>query len=162
LKEFGLEPVILLVTNDPLAPAKDPLPLPRPHQSDQPDLPLPQAEDRSLFESFTTIGRALFNTRSGHELGDIEYAKAVVGRDHLFQIAVRDLDSHDGRLCRDQPPASGAHPKFAAGMKDVSMSWWMSQPEQAFLDAQLCLADTSAEIIRALEASAGPTERERP
>jgi hypothetical protein len=162
LKEYGLEPVILLVTNDPLAPAKDPLPLPRPHQSDQPDLPLPQAEDKSLFESFTTIGRALYNTRSGHELGDVEYAKAVVGRDHLFQIAVHDLDSHDGRLCRDQLPASGARPKFAAGMKDVSMSWWMSQPEQAFLDAQLCLADTSAEIIRALEASAGPTERERP
>ncbi len=162
LKEFGLEPVILLVTNDPLAPAKDPLPLPRPHQANQPDLPLPQAEDKSLFESFTIIGRALYNTRSGHELGDVEYAKAVVGRDHLFQIAVHDLDSHDGRLCRDQFSASGGRAKFAAGMKDVSMSWWMSQPEQAFLDAQLCLTDTSAEIMKALEVSTKPTERERP
>jgi hypothetical protein len=68
-------------------------------------------------------GRALYNTRSGHKLGDVEYAKAVVGRDDLFQIAVHDLDSHDGRLCRDQLSASGARPKFAAGMKDVSVSW---------------------------------------
>jgi hypothetical protein len=28
-----------------------------------------------LFETFTAIGRALYATRSGHEAGDVEYAK---------------------------------------------------------------------------------------
>jgi hypothetical protein len=98
---------------------------------------LPKAEDKSLFESFTVIGRALYDTRSGHELGDTEYAKSVVGPDRLFVVTVRNLDSQGGILCRQSAPTAISGVKLAAGMKDVSMSWWMSQPEQAFLPRPL-------------------------
>ena len=134
------------ITKDPIS-ADRALGLARAHQDNQPDLWLPKAEDKSLFESFTIIGRALYDTRSGHELGDTEYAKSVVGPDRLFLVTVRNLDSQGGILCRQSAPTPISGVKLAAGMKDVSMSWWMSQPEQAFLDAQLCLSGTSDEIV---------------
>ena len=38
-------------------------------------------------------------------------------------------------------------------MRDLSLSWWLSQPEQAFLDRQLCLPATSDAIEQALRMS---------
>jgi hypothetical protein len=49
------------------------------------------------------------------------------------------------------------HAKITAAMQDVSLSWWMSQPEQAFLDYQLCDNGNSDQIIAALRASAPAT-----
>ena len=92
LKELNLEPVIILITNEP-EPEVDGNPLRGPGQ---PDLRLPDPESSMLFETFTAIGRALYATRSGHEAGDMEYAKAVVGADHLFHVGVRNL-AFDGR-----------------------------------------------------------------
>ena len=152
LKEAGLQPLIVSITNDPIS-ADRALGLARAHQDNQPDLWLPKAEDKSLFESFTVIGRALYATGSGHELGDTEYAKSVVGPDRLFLVTVRNLDSQGGILCRQGAPAPISGVKLAASMKDVSMSWWISQPEQAFLDAQLCLFGTSDEIVRLIKLS---------
>jgi hypothetical protein len=100
LKEFGLSPLIILITNDPEPDEGGSLPPPRMKLSDQPDLLLPRVEDSSLFEDYTVIGRALFATRSGHEKGDVEYAKSVVGRDRLFHVTVRNLKSIGGSLCR--------------------------------------------------------------
>jgi hypothetical protein len=48
-----------------------------------------------------------------------------------------NLDSQGGILCRQSAPTAISGVKLAAGMKDVSMSWWMSQPEQAFLPRPL-------------------------
>ena len=151
LKELNLEPVIILITNEP-EPENDGNPL---RGSDQPGLRLPNPENSMLFETFTAIGRALYATRSGHEAGDVEYAKAVVGADHLFHVAVRNLASMDGRLCRSQPQRSGtmAGANIATAMRDLSVSWWMSQPEQAFLDDQLCDPTNNDEIVEALRTS---------
>lgn len=149
LKELNLEPVIILITNEP-EPEDDGPPL---RGSDQPDLRLPSPEDSMLFETFTAIGRALYDTRSGHEAGDVEYAKAVVGNDHLFHVAVRNLASMDGQLCRTRHTRNAAGANITATMRDLSVSWWMSQPEQAFLDDQLCDPKNNAEIVGALRTS---------
>ncbi len=161
LKEFGLHPLIILITNDPEPEENGSLPPPRMKQSDQPDLLLPRAEDSSLFEDYTVIGRALFATRSGHENGDVEYAKSVVGRDQLFHVTVRNLQSIDGSLCRRSLVAGVRGAKITAAMQDVSLSWWMSQPEQAFLDYQLCDKGNSDQIITALRASASTSLSEK-
>jgi hypothetical protein len=73
----------------------------------------------------------------------------------LFHIAVRNLTSMDGRLCRPQPQRSGtmAGANIATAMRDLSVSWWMSQPEQAFLDDQLCDPTNNDEIVGALRTS---------
>jgi hypothetical protein len=39
--------------------------------------PLPQAE-RGLFDSFTSIGRVLYATRSGHEDGHLDYLRGTL------------------------------------------------------------------------------------
>jgi len=161
LKEFGLHPLIILITNDPEPEENGSLPPPRMKQSDQPDLLLPRAEDSSLFEDYTVIGRALFATRSGHENGDVEYAKSVVGRDQLFHVTVRNLQSIDGSLCRKSLVAGVRGAKITAAMQDVSLSWWMSQPEQAFLDYQLCDKGNSDQIITALRASVSTSLSEK-
>ena len=154
LKELNLKPVIILITNEP-EPENTGAPL-RPNGSDQPDLRLPSPEDSTLFETFTAIGRALYDTRSGHEAGDVEYAKSVVGNDRLFHVAVRNLTSMNGRLCRPPAQQSGnaAHANIATTMRDLSVSWWMSQPEQAFLDDQLCDPENNKQITKALQANA--------
>jgi hypothetical protein len=151
LKELNLEPVIILITNEP-EPAVDGNPLRGPGQ---PDLRLPDSESSMLFETFTAIGRALYATRSGHEAGDVEYAKSVVGADHLFHVAVRNLQSMEGQLCRPQTQRTGnvAPANIATAMRDLSVSWWMSQPEQAFLDDQLCDPTNNNEIVEALRMS---------
>ena len=156
LKEVDLNPVIILITNEP-EPENDGPPL---RGSDQPDLRLPTGESSTLFETFTAIGRALYDTRSGHEFGDREYAKSVVGDDHLFHVAVRDLTSMDGRLCRTPRTVNAASAKVATTMRDLSVSWWMSQPEQAFLDDQLCDPKNNAQIAKALQTSAARAKAE--
>jgi len=36
-------------------------------------------------------------------------------------------------------------------MKNVSMSWWMSHPVQAYIDAQLCKRENAQRLLCELE-----------
>ena len=55
-------------------------------------------------------------------------------------------------LCRWEVGARqpGEEPKPAM-MKNVSMSWWMSHPVQAYIDAQLCKRENAQRLLCELE-----------
>jgi hypothetical protein len=109
--------------------------------------PLPKAEERTLFDVYTSVGRALYTTRSGHEEGHLAYLRETL-QGPLVRIGVDDIILPD-----PSTPSKRAPPQPSQAAKDlfcrtpvkedtamhfVSMSWWMSQPVQAYLDAQLC------------------------
>lgn len=140
LKHFGLAPVIIRVVNEPVKTEADIRQL-------GPDRPLiPDESERTPFDGVTSILRALTATRSGHEEGHAAYAKGVVGDERFYEVGVYTLDPpqtapldqrqvmarQDNPLCRRSVPVRAA-------LGHVSMSWWMSQPVQAYLDAQLCV-----------------------
>jgi hypothetical protein len=102
--------------------------------------PLPKAEERTFFDVYTSIGRALYATSSGHEDGHLAYLRETL-KGPLVRIGVDGIDP-------PQPTSSASRAALAAfcrspvtqrtAMTFVSMSWWMSQSVQAYLDAQLC------------------------
>ena len=151
LKDYNLKPVVVRVVNDP-----KPLHGDRPLAPDRP--PLPTDDGRTPFEGVSSIFRALTATRSGHEDGHEAYLKQVLGQDderiypvNVYQLSPdrltsmkpgdTSIESHLATsLCRRRVSESGY-------MEFVSMSWWMSQPVQAYLDAQLCIADNLDRLV---------------
>jgi hypothetical protein len=105
-------------------------------------------EARSLFDNYTAIARALYATRSGHEDGHLEYLKGVLkwDKNRLFHVDIRELESEKSHFCRHRAPDIVA-------LKEVSMSWWISQPVQSYLDHQVCLVANNNQIERALKVS---------
>jgi hypothetical protein len=140
LKDFGLDPVVIRIVNEPAVVAAQDNTL-------GPDRPtVPDKAERTPFDDMTSIVRALTATRSGHEEGHLEYLKSAVPAEKLFQVGVYDLKAEN--LYWQDPKstqAMTANPlcrrtiKIDARLEHVSMSWWMSQPVQAYLDAQLCV-----------------------
>jgi hypothetical protein len=102
--------------------------------------PLPKSEERTFLDVYTSIGRALYATSSGHEDGHLAYLRETL-KGPLVRIGVGGIDP-------PQSTSSASRAALAAfcrspvtqwtSMKFVSMSWWMSQSVQAYLDAQLC------------------------
>src|SRR5207245_5831390 len=70
LKDFGLDPVVIQITNHPSATEQ--------HQTDprRPPLP-PPVEGRSWFDTYTTIVTAINATRSGHGDGYERYLREM-------------------------------------------------------------------------------------
>jgi hypothetical protein len=168
LQTKGLQPIVIRIVNEPdpkldLQPAQitggatayggAPQPLKVSTQSEsnrlvrdgEPELmfpPLPQAE-RGLFDSLTSIGRALYATRSGHEDGHLDYLRGTLAGP-LTRIGVDVIDpAITTSLAPEPSPAEKtlfcrSPLKTVTSMEFVSMSWWLSQPVQAYLDAQLC------------------------
>ena len=137
----NLDPVVIRVVNEP-----DELETPL----IGPDRPAtPTAEQRGWFDDFLSIVRALLATRSGHaDAADAYLKQKLVDQSRFFPIGVFEL----------RPPQATADPKRLAPWANpfcrldteknskqdaklaaVSMSWWVSQPVQAYLDAQLCV-----------------------
>jgi hypothetical protein len=102
--------------------------------------PIPTDRDRSPFDSFTAIGRALYATRSGHEDGHLDYLRGTLeGPLTRIGVDVIQPDQAQGTTAMSAPtPLCRSPVKEATAMQFVSMSWWLSQPVQAYLDAQLC------------------------
>lgn len=144
LKDFGLDPVVIQITNQPIAAEQ--------HQTDprRPPLP-PPVEGRSWFDTYTTIATAIDATRSGHSDGYERYLEDMLAHkpDRLFRVEVHAVAESGGPFCRSG--RSGT-----AQMTEVSISWWMSQPMQSYLDRQLCLGINSNAIDQTLRVSAAP------
>jgi hypothetical protein len=104
--------------------------------------PLPRAE-RGLFDSVTSIGRALYATRSGHEDGHLDYLRGTLSGP-LTRIGVDEIDPAITTSLAPKPSPAEKNlfcrspVKTTTSMEFVSMSWWLSQPVQAYLDAQFC------------------------
>ncbi|HEX2727738.1 MAG TPA: hypothetical protein VHN20_18090 [Beijerinckiaceae bacterium] len=134
--EYGLRPAILHVTNEPLAlhdgDWRDPRPEPSPT--------LPDARELTWFQSISMPIKGLYETRSGHGNEAANVAVRLVedhARNtfctggasdcavpaHYIRIAV-----YDSLMERKDSPTK---------LPKVSMSWWLSQPVQAYLDAQI-------------------------
>jgi hypothetical protein len=135
ITQYGLRPVILHVTNEPLAVRDGDWRDPRP----EPSPTLPDAKELTWIQSISMPIKGLYATRSGH--GN-EAANVAV---RLVEDHARDIFCNGGKEC-----AVPAHYIRVAvydslmeqkdsptKLPEVSMSWWLSQPVQAYLDAQL-------------------------
>lgn len=134
LQNQGLHPVVIRIVNEPDAMVADNRQIGPEERIDgrveRVRPPLPSPEDRALFDDLTSIGRALYATRSGHEDGHLAYLRSVLAGP-LVRIGVGEVKPGTTALCRSQV----SQPTL---IRKVSMSWWSSQPVQAYLDAQLC------------------------
>ena len=110
--------------------------------------PMPKSGARTLFDAYTSIGRALYATRSGQEDGHMEYLRQTLQGGPLISIGVHKIEPGTGALCRSPV-------KQTTTMNVVSMSWWMSQPVQAYLDAQLCAPEIDQVLICELKRKIG-------
>jgi hypothetical protein len=146
---YGLLPIVIRILNEPVKPGDGDGRL-GPHRPAVPD-----DDERALFDVYASIFRTLVATRSGHEDGHAEYLVNVLGKtgeqksDRLVEIKVYPLEEGTGPLCRQlirgQPY-----------LKTVSMSWWMSQPVQAYLDGQLCVRANSVRLECTLRRDSDP------
>jgi hypothetical protein len=121
-----LKPVLVRVTNEP---SKMPGRLPRFHRPAAAPV-LPERASGGLLLAYTSPLWSLYNTRQGHGAEAANEALKIVDDAHpppeFIEIGVYDT--------LPGPPNGGGK---AVSMADVSMSWWLSQPVQAFLDSQL-------------------------
>ena len=139
LKNLKLDPVIVRIVNEPGKP-EDPA-------ADRTGPPPATGGDRSLFDDYFAIARALIAARSGHEDQFAVTLTDLLGNaNRLYEIGVYEFAAPGSNLPASQVsmspqtnPVCRREVKPATRMEQVSMSWWMSQPVQAYLDAQLCL-----------------------
>jgi hypothetical protein len=109
--------------------------------------PLPKSGARTLFDAYTSIGRALYATRSGQEDGHMAYLQQTL-QGPLISVGVHPIEPGTGALCRSPVMKTTT-------MNVVSMSWWISQPVQAYLDAQLCAPEIDQVLICELKRGIG-------
>jgi hypothetical protein len=137
---FDLDPVVIRIVNEPSNPEAAVVDKIRP--------PTPVAKERSLFDDFFAVTRALVASRSGHEDEYVVSLKSTILKreSRLYEIGVYEFASQKAdapaaqrSMSPQTNPVCRREVKSGARMEYVSMSWWISQPVQAYLDAQLCL-----------------------
>ena len=135
---FKLNPVVIRIINEPAKP-EDPT-------ADKTRPPTPTPGERGLFDDFFAVARALVASRSGHEEAYSTLLESRLGKpSYLYDIGVyeftpgeRNASASGQQASMRTNPFCRREVKGTAKMQYVSMSWWMSQPVQAYLDAQLC------------------------
>jgi hypothetical protein len=131
LKRAKLKPVIIRVTNEPVRALAPGTGLKRP----QP----PLERDGGFLPTLIAPLAGLYNTRAGH---GAEAARAVVElspNDNYSYIEIGVYDQlPDTAIDRRTCAAYNTQYNYPAVVRELSMSWWLSQPVQEFLDAQLC------------------------
>ncbi|HEX8164229.1 MAG TPA: hypothetical protein VF601_00390 [Beijerinckiaceae bacterium] len=145
LKKFGLEPVIVYVANDPVPLEEDAHRRPRGNLG--PALPVEAGGE--FLSDVLTPALGLYATRSGHlaEAARIATEKVYVQGEktpHFFSFNIYDplmdkpcppkKDSNKKDLNED---SRAAQPCQSWTMEKISMSWWLSQPVQEYLDKQI-------------------------
>jgi hypothetical protein len=129
LRARGLDPVVLLVTNDP-ATTEAAAALIK-GRNNAP--PAPDTADRPWLSWATVPAGGLYQTRSARGTHTVAYLAGELAhpppkaanrlprtsREHLFHIALFQENDRDGEA------------------KEVSMSWWLSKAVQEFIDRQL-------------------------
>jgi hypothetical protein len=137
LQHFKLDPVVVRIVNEPSKP--DP-------EADSTKPPPPAPQDRTFFDDTFAIARALVASRSGHEDAYAAWLRSKLEPNRFFEIGVYDLvppgTAAPGQqaLSPQSNPVCRREVTHRATLENVSMSWWMSQPVQAYLDEQLCLS----------------------
>ena len=151
---FDLDPVIIRIVNEP-SKSED-------AAADKTRPPAPTAEQRSLFDDLFAVARALVASRSGHE---DEYAALLKRESRFYEIGVYEFAPPESTALAAQRsmspltnPVCRREVKSGAKMEYVSMSWWLSQPVQAYLGAQLCLPANWDRLERELREGRRPPE----
>jgi hypothetical protein len=155
LRRAGLRPAVIRVANDPLPYPRSTRPRSEfrqyPWRHDGPALP--DAEDRTWFLFLRGPLGGLFATRharASYALRDLE--EAVYDLSDVAEILVYGeplsgfAEVQQREACIHVDPVTPA-----TKMKHVSMSWWLSQPVQEYLDAQLKLSKNCSALDRVRE-----------
>jgi hypothetical protein len=131
LRRAGTRPLVVRIGHEPLAGSADPLP-----------------QRAGLLGRYLSIVTGAAAVPEGRD--DAADLKAAVGdASRLVDIAVRPIAGATGPLCR--------HPITAHfAMQVAAMRWWMSQPAQAYLDAQLCVEENWEGLVILLKSTRGP------
>lgn len=140
LMQQGLYPIVLRIRNEPveaLAPDR---------KLDRKGPDLPNSSERALFDVYVSIAEGLLATRSGHEDEETQALQSVLDDKGMF------LKFDVYRLREAASPVCRAATTTESTMKTVSMSWWLSQPVQAYLDGQLCVGENWTKLDCALKA----------
>jgi hypothetical protein len=147
LVEHGLRPVILHITNDPIESKHRPTPPPAEDDAregsaiwrdprPEPSPTLPDAADVAWVQSLTTPLKGLYQTRAGHGAEAANAAVRLV-ENLAWETICKDASDCPAHYLRvavyDHAPGRSGDVE----LPEVSMSWWLSQPVQAYLDAQL-------------------------
>jgi hypothetical protein len=144
LMAHRLRPVIVRITNEPEPP--------RDASEGAPNVivrpPPPKAGEIGWWQGFLAPLFGLYQTRAGH---GVEAAKAVFEMyDRVDRAATDEADSAkfieikvydtllDTSVNRRTCKPMATKFSYPATMEEISMSWWLSQPVQEYLDAQLC------------------------
>ena len=173
LIEHGLHPVILHVTNEPIEGKRRPTPPPtevdlnkstawrdpRP----EPSPTLPDAKDITWFQSLTTPVKGLYEARNGHGAEAANAAVNLVERDAWSSLCKGAKECPPYYLyvaVYDRLPGKSVDVE----LPEVLMSWRLSKPVQAYLDAQLAhplnrcaLAGLARHLRRTSSASSAST-----
>lgn len=163
LRRSGLVPTILRITNEPASAPPRPAPAGAsakpespPEQASIPRPVAPEATAGGFLISFVSPVTGLYNTRAGHGSEAAREAIECVddreGPSEYLHVAV--LPS---------PPAGNgaAKPDAPVFIENVSMSWWLSQPVQAYLEAQTVLPENKP-ALDTLMARLDPAATARP
>ena len=139
----GLHPVVLLIQNDPER-RRGEWPVPRPVQN---NLALPATGGSAFLASLFSPFAGLNNSRAGHGSEAADQVVRLLGdqADPPAYLTVRVTPELPPSACLEQLIKSRPS---AIALQEISMSWWLSQPVQRFLDAQLCDAKNQEALFQ--------------
>jgi hypothetical protein len=144
LRRAGLKPIVIHIGNESINHAGTD------RRQAGPAASRPSGAEPALFDPCFSVLRGFLAPRSAAADEHAEVVKAALGEPQRFvAIAVRPITSGTGPLCR--------YPKTAkASIRFMSTSWWVSQPVQAYLDAQLCAEENWEQLVGLLKNTRGP------
>jgi hypothetical protein len=141
LRRSGLVPTILRITNEPSSapPRREPTdPAAPPEAPDRASIPRPPPPTETaggFLISFVSPVTGLYNTRAGHG-------------SEAARVTIECVDDRDGlseylHVAVFPAPSAGGATRAGAPVfiENVSMSWWLSQPVQAYLETQTDLPE---------------------
>jgi hypothetical protein len=143
LDRAGLRPIAIRIGDEPARPGDiDAAPA-------RPEPPPSQDAGAFLDVAFLAV-RGRRATAAGREGASAKVlTDALRDPDRLVDVAIRPIVSTTGPFCRNPTSVKAAIPIGAT-------SWWVSQPVQAYLDAQLCAEESWEKLSRILRATRGP------
>jgi hypothetical protein len=148
-----LRPMIIQISNDP---GTQPCLLDADDEVDSAErIDLPVLERWALYPSLSYIVEAVLGARIGRGTHATELLSYILDDDRVGYFAAYDIPDPGYahfRVCLSEEGKNASRSGKGLRFRDVSMSWWLSKPVQAFLDDELCNKNNRRALTRTLMA----------